>query len=183
MRFADAGATGTIGWESFSADGDADRFQDEGRGTAMLVTIDAPGAPPIIETVEVGRLRWCTEERDLTQQRIGEIISTFGDREQCELTILRLRLTGVVDPEKFGRLDSLAEIICNRYHPGSTLDTDGVLIEPSAEQLTKLVGDGVLARVLGRLRTETLSSEPRTKRVAEHALKLLYRMAWEAQAP
>lgn len=182
MRFPGAGASGSTGWASFSADGDAERFQDEGRGTALLVTIDAPGAPPLIETVEVGRLRWCTEERDLTSQSIGEVISAFGDREQCELTILRLRLTGVVGPEKHSRIQTLNDIICNRYYPGSSLDADSVLIEPSAEQLSKLVGDGVLTRVLSRLQQESQSSDARTKQVADHALKLLYRMAWEAQA-
>jgi len=182
MRFPDAGASGSTGWASFSADGDAERFQDEGRGTALLVTIDAPGAPPLIETLEVGRLRWCAEERDLTSQSLGEVISAFAEREQRELTILRLRLAGVVDPEKHSRIQTvLNDIICNRYYPGSSLDSDSVLIEPSPEQLTKLVGDGVLARVLGRLQQEVQSSDAHTKRVAEHALKLMYRMAWEAQ--
>ena len=82
----------------------------------------------------------------------------------------------------FPNAQDISNIICNRYYPGSSLDADSVLIEPSPEQLSKLVGDGVLARVLSRLQQETQSTDAPTKRVADHALKLLYRTAWEAQA-
>ena len=34
------------GWSSFSADGDAERFHDDGHGTALLVAIESPKAPP-----------------------------------------------------------------------------------------------------------------------------------------
>jgi hypothetical protein len=61
------------------------------------------------------------------------------------------------------------------------LDADDVLIEPNAEQLTETVGTGVLKRVMERLKDDAISADPVTKRVAEHALKLLYRIAWEEQ--
>jgi hypothetical protein len=48
--------------------------------------------------------------------------------------------------------------------------------------LSKIVGDGVLSRMLERLRDESQSNDATHKRVADHALKLLYRIAWEEQA-
>jgi hypothetical protein len=183
MRFPDLGVGRSTGWSSYSGDSDAERFQDEGRGTALLVSIEAAGAPPIVETVEVGRLRWSQERRDATSQPLGEIITHFAEKENRELTLLRLCLTGVIDPEKYQRInDVLKEIVCNRYCPGSCLEADEVLVEPHPEQLNRLVGDGVLARVLERLRNESQSTDSATKRVADHALKLLYRIAWEGQA-
>lgn len=173
MRFPDASASASTGWSAYSADGDAERFQDEGVGTALLVTIAEAGAAPLIEPVEVGRLRWAAEQRDVTSVPIGELISEYGRRADPERTLLRLRLFGVLDPQAHARIDEvLLKIVRDRYHPGSALDVDAVLVEPDAEQLERIVGDGVLSRMLARLRQE---SQP----VAQHATKLLYRIAWE----
>jgi len=182
MRFPGSGTGFSTGWSSYSADGDAERFQDEGRGTALLVNIDEAGAPPRIETIEVGRLRWSAEQQDVTSRPLGELISEYAQRENPERILLRLNLSGVLEPRGHARIDEvLLKIVRDRYHPGSKLDADAVLIEPKADQLSEIVGDGVLARVLGRLRDETQSTDTATKRVADHALKLLYRIAWEGQ--
>jgi hypothetical protein len=183
MRFPDLGTGRSTGWSSYSGDSDAERFQDEGRGTALLVSIEAAGAPPAVETVEIGRLRWCQERRDVTSQPLGEIITHYAEREHRELTLLRLCLTGVIDPQKYPRINEvLKTIVCDRYYPGSCLEADDVLVEAHPEQLSRLVGDGVLSRVLERLRDESRSADPATKHVADHALKLLYRIASEGQA-
>ncbi len=182
MRFPDSQAGLSTGWASYSTDGDDDRFQDEGRGAALLVSIAEAGAPPEIKTVEVGRLRWCAEHLDLTIGHFGEVFSKYAERPDRELTLLRLTLSGVLDPERHQRLEGLRDIICNRYCPGSSLHFDDVLIEPKPEELSRLVGSGVLARVLERLRQEVQSTDAQVRGVAEHALKLLYRITWEEQA-
>jgi DNA repair exonuclease SbcCD nuclease subunit len=183
MRFPGSGAGLSTGWSSYSADGDAERFQDEGRGTAQIVSIEQAGAPPHIETIEVGKLRWLIENRDVSAQPLGEIISEFAEEKENQvLTILRLTLTGVLDPEKHRRLDTVREIVCNRYCPGSSVHSDEVLVEPNPEQLRQIVGAGVLLRVLERLQEEAQLTDAAAKRVADHALKLLYRIAWEEQS-
>ncbi|MBV8269636.1 MAG: DNA repair exonuclease [Planctomycetaceae bacterium] len=181
MIFREAGDGLATGWSSFSTDGDAERFRDDGNGIALLVAIEAPNAPPRIEPVEIGRLRWSAEQRDVTGQQLGALIRDYSRRESPELTILRLTLSGVMDPQGHSRLDELRQIVENRYHPGSCMDADGVLIEPSTEQLLETVGTGVLNRVLDRLKVDVQSTDPTARRVAEHALKLLYRVAWEEQ--
>ncbi len=183
MRFPGTGAGLSTGWSSYSADGDAERFQDEGRGTALLVTIEGPESPPRIETIEVGRLRWIAERQDITSKTLEEIISTYAGSDSRELTLLRLSLFGVIDPEKYLQIDTvLRDVVCNRYLPGSSLDTDEVLVEPKPEELSRLVGDGVLSRVLGRLHEDATSTDAGVKRLADHALRLLYRIAWEEQS-
>jgi DNA repair exonuclease SbcCD nuclease subunit len=181
MRFPGMGAEVATGWSSFSADGDATRFQDDGHGTALLVSIDAAGAAPRIEPLEIGALRWIAEARDLTNQPLGELISHYSKREHPERTILRLALSGVVEPRDYARLDELRQIVQHRYHAGSSLDSDSVVIEPSDAQLAEVVGAGVLARVLERLKEEVSSPDAAVQRVAGHALKLLYQIAWEEQ--
>jgi DNA repair exonuclease SbcCD nuclease subunit len=181
MSFGGSSAGSATGWASFSADGDAERFTDDGQGTALLVTIDAPRAPPRIEPVEIGRLRWSAEQRDLSAQRPGELIADYSRRDTPERTILRLSLSGVVDPRAHARIEELRRIVQNRYHAGSDLDADGVLIEADADQLAEVVGDGVLKRVLERLKADSQSTDAATVRIAKHALKLLYQIAWEEQ--
>jgi len=181
MRFPGASAGIGTGWSSFSADGDAERFHDDGHGTALLVTIDAPGVPPRVEPIEIGRLRWTAEQRDVTAQPLGDLISDYSRRDNPERTILRLELFGVVEPRGHARIDELRQIVQNRYHAGSSLDADAVLIEPNAEQLGEVMGVGVLKRVLEKLKEDAQSTDAAIKRVSDHALKLLYRIAWEEQ--
>ncbi len=181
MGFPGGKASLSTGWLSYSADGDADRFHDDGYGSALLVEIDAPNAPPRIETVDIGRLRWSGEQKNVTGLSLGPLIKEYSHRDNPELTVLRLTLAGVMDPQTYARLGELRQIVEHRYHPGSNLDADGVLIEPSGEQLVETVGAGVLKRVLERLKEDVQSTDLGTKGVAEHALKLLYRIAWEEQ--
>ena len=181
MRFPGAGGAISTGWSSFSADGDAERFHDDGHGTALIVTIDAAGAPPRVEKIETGRLRWSAEQRDVTAQSLSELINDYSRRENPERTILRLILSGVVEPRGHARVDELMQIVQNRYHAGSNLDANSILIEPSAEQLGEVVGAGVLQRVLERLRQDAQSRDQAVRRVAEHGLKVLFRIAWEEQ--
>jgi DNA repair exonuclease SbcCD nuclease subunit len=180
MRFPESGAGLSTGWSSYSTDGDAERFQDDGRGTVLLVSIEEAGAPPHIETVEVGRLRWSAERLDVTSRPLGEIITQYAERVGRERMVVRLTLSGVLDPDKRQRIDAvLREIVCGRYCPGSSFDADEVLVEPTPEQLSKIVGDGVLSRMVEHLRQDSGSTDVAAKRVADHALKLLYRIAWE----
>jgi DNA repair exonuclease SbcCD nuclease subunit len=181
MRFPGASGKLSTGWSSFSSDGDAERFWDDGRGTALLVTIEAPGAHPLIQTLDIGRLTWLAEQRDMTAQSLGDLITDYSRRENPERTILRLVLSGVIDPRGHARIEELRQIVQNRYHPGSSLDADAVLIEPNTDQLNEVVGLGVLKRVLEKLKQETQSTDTATKQIADYALKLLYRIAWEEQ--
>jgi hypothetical protein len=181
MRFPGSGASVSTGWASYSSDGDAERFQDEGRGTALLVSIDKPGAPPSIETVEVGKLRWVAENRDVTSRTLGEIISDLSnsDGHIPALTVLRLTLSGVVELDKHNRICTVLGDIIKRYCLGSSVHTDDLLISPGSEKLRELVGNGVASKVLQRLNDDSQSSDLAKRRVADHALKLLYRIAWE----
>jgi len=181
MRFPGTSARRATGWSSFSADGDAERFHDDGRGQALLVTIDGPGAPPRIEPIETGRMRWIAEDRDLTAHSLGSVISEYSRYEYPERTLLELRLTGVVEPRDHARIEELKQIVMRRYHAGSSLDADAVLIEPSGEQLAQVVGGGVFKRVLERLREEAQSADPAVQRISHQALKQLYQIAWEEQ--
>jgi DNA repair exonuclease SbcCD nuclease subunit len=182
MRFPDTPTQVSTGWSAYSTDGDAERFVDAGCGVALLVTIDEPATRPTFQEIAVSQLRWVSEHRDITGKFLGELISEFAKRDGPEKILLRLTISGVTDPMTHARLDNeLFPIIRDRYHSGSRLDTDAVLIELEPTKLRDLVGDGVLARVLQRLQEDRQSTNEQAKRMAEHALKVLYRIAWEVQ--
>ncbi|MCS7159443.1 MAG: DNA repair exonuclease [Gemmatales bacterium] len=179
MRFP--GDDDALGWSSYSPDGDADRFASDGFGSALLVTIDAPRALLQIEPVETGWLRWTAETLDITGARPGEIINRYASRDDTLRTILRLRLEGVTTPREALRLEELRQVITGRYHPGSVLDDSRLRVQPSEEQLREVVGEGILRRVLDRLNGEIALGDAGTQHVAQHALRWLYRLAWEEQ--
>lgn len=179
MRFPNERSGGSTGWTSFSSDGDAERFDDGGRGTALLVTIDGAGATPVLETIDVGHLRWTAERRDLTGTPIGRVVSEFAQPGfPAERTLLKLTLCGITDPSTFQRVGEVREIV-QRYLVGSILDADSVLVQPDESHLRERIGTGVVHRVFERLKADAESPDPDVQRVARHALKLLCRFAWE----
>jgi hypothetical protein len=147
------------------------------------VTIESPGAPPTIEELDVGRLKWITAQHEVHSSKdLGTVISQYSRETNADRVLLRLALKGVLDPAAFDRIGSeLSTIVYRRYHDGSALLAEDVLIEPDAAQIQECVGTGVLSRVLQRLREESQASEVRVQRVARHALKLLYQLAREEQ--
>ncbi len=114
----------------------------------------------------------------MTGRTPGNLVKYFSNRSDILRTILRLRLEGVLSPQEDRRLGELRQVIEGRYHAGSTFDVDAVLIEPTDDELRAAVGDGVLRRVLDRLNAEVANNDER-RVVAKHALKILYRLAWE----
>ena len=181
MGFPVGSAALATGWASFSADGDAERFHDDGVGRALLVTIPEPGAPPVIETIDVGELRWSAEQRE-SHGRPHRLVD-FGIRRPRTPTPdgAAAALSGVMDPQSYERLEVLRSVLLKSYHAGTSMDDGGVIVEPDADKLAEAVGQGVLQKVLGRLKDDAGSADPNAKRVADHALKLLYKIVWEGK--
>ncbi len=179
MRFPNVSVGESTGWQGYAVDGGDERFADAGRGVAYFVEIAAPNAPPRIEDVNIGHLRWSAERVDITGRTPGQLVKDFSNRTDNLRTMLRLRLEGVLGPQEYRRLDELRQVIEGRYHAGSSFDADAVLIEPTEDELRAVVGDGVLPRVLDRLKADRATADDERRTVATHALKILYRLAWE----
>ena len=180
MRFPGVSASLSTGWTAYSADEKSDLFADDGHGWANLVTIDAPRAAPRIEPIEIGYLHWISETCDLTSHSLGELTGRIAALEPASLTILRLKLTGVLDLEKHAKIDEeLRAIVDGRFHVGSRVDADELLGKPNDGELRRLVGDGVLSRVLNQLELDFASPDAPTKRLAGHAIKQLYKIVAE----
>lgn len=81
---------------------EATGFDEPGSGTVSLVTIERPGAAPIVEQVAVGALRWAVREEVLTEPAETTVESLrrwIQGLPQSDHTLVRLRLGGRVTSE------------------------------------------------------------------------------------
>ncbi len=82
-------------------------FEESGAGQALLVSIESPGALPVIEPLAVGQLRWLTKEFEVHEplsESLQHIQNNLAQTADKENTLLRLTLTGAA------RADSLPQL-------------------------------------------------------------------------
>ena len=153
-------------------------FLDAGKGEVLHVTIERPGAPPALEALEVGHLTW--EDRAIavsTEHDMARLIDETATTTAAERRILRLKLTGVLDAQAIRRVEHLREVL-DRYLVGE-LDTAELHVLPTDDEVREIAGQGVLRRVLDRLRAEAADGDPASACVAERSILLLYQLARE----
>jgi DNA repair exonuclease SbcCD nuclease subunit len=175
MRFQGSSDSQT-GWVPY---GGANRpeFLDDGKGEVLHVRISAAGAPPAIEPIEVGHYQWQEMKGELASgDDLARLIEELATQNRLECRLLRLRLAGVLDAESMLRLETIREILANRYLLGE-LDETGLHVQPTDEEMRATASQGVLHGVLDRLRAEAASPEPAVRQVAERAILLLYQIA------
>jgi DNA repair exonuclease SbcCD nuclease subunit len=185
MRFHDHPEF-SIGWSAYSNAAQSDLFTDDGKGRALIVTIEKAGAAPIIDEIETGRLHWKDESYTLRdEQELSALIDQLARRENKERQLLRLHLEGTLPARALMRLDELDATlaggqggILSRYC-WADLDATGLYAEPSEAELQDLAGDGVVRAVYERLKTESASSDPKVQAIGRQSLLLLYRFTQE----
>jgi DNA repair exonuclease SbcCD nuclease subunit len=179
MRFPGAVESRT-GWLPYSTH-KIHEFLDAGKGEVLHVRIDGPGAPPVIEPLDVGHLIWEEVTQSLAAgEDLGRLIDEVATRPATERRLLRLKLRGVLDADAMLRLDHLRKVL-DRYLLGE-LEEAELHIQPTESEVREVAGRGVLGRVLEVLRQETRSAEPGQRQIAERAVLLLYQIAREVGA-
>ena len=176
MRFPGIADVRT-GWMPYSSL-QLQEFLDAGKGEILHVTIERPGVPPALEALEVGHLTW--EDRAIavsTEQDMARLIDETATTAGAERRILRLKLTGVLDARAIRRVEHLREVL-DRYLVGE-LDSTDLHVLPSDDEVREIAGQGVLRRVLDRLRAEASHGDPANACVAERSILLLYQLARE----
>lgn len=179
------GGDEATGWVPYSSGADGEDFADDGHGNVLLVKIDEPGAPPRVERIEVGILRWLSEpDRAHSEDDLSAIIKKTAERPDPGHTVLRLRLEGVIPASAWVRLDELREVLRGRYLDGE-VDLRSLKLEPTEEEVRETVGHGVLKAVFDRLSMELRTAEgsegQRKSKLAERAMAVLYQVASEAR--
>ena len=192
MRFRQA-PDFSIGWVAYSNSraegrGAKDLFTDDGKGHALIVTIDKPGAAPVIEEIETGQLDWSDESYTLRDEGdLATLIDQLSKRPNQERQLLRLHLAGTLPAGAMIRLDELDQTlagsqggILSRYR-WAELDAANLYAEPTDAELQDLAGTGVVRAVYDRLKAEVAGGAPDTQELARQALLVLYRYAKEVR--
>jgi DNA repair exonuclease SbcCD nuclease subunit len=175
MRFQ--GSTELRGWLPYSTGGVREEFLDTGQGEVLHVQITEPGAPPVIEPIAVGHLTWLEEPRRLnSESELAEFINEIANRPDPHRRLLRLKLAGVLPAAAMLRLGELIRVVEGRYLLGE-LDHQALHMEPTEAEVEEVAGQGILRRVVEKLREETRVEDPARRLVAERAILLLYEIA------
>lgn len=157
------------------------RFGETGSGGALLVTIPAPGAPPVIETLPVAVLRWRDEDLSLSAEDDVRSLRSSIDREspaEGRRTLLRIALSGVTDPRRFRDLDDLEDLGRQRFLH-FRLDRTTLAVEPSDASWIADLPEGPPRRVAASLLARAAGQDPGGAALAREALRLLFEAARE----
>jgi DNA repair exonuclease SbcCD nuclease subunit len=186
---ADFAATGWSPYSDFGRAADGGLFADDGKGRALIVTIDGVEAHPVIEEIETGQLEWRDEQRTLRDEaELSALIDELARRPNQGRQLLRLALSGTLPAHALNRL---AELDASRV-PGEQggikcryawfdLDDRQLRAEPDDAELKALAGSGVARAVCDALQAEATGADPVARDVARQSLLLLYRYAQEVR--
>jgi len=90
----------------YSGTPEPDGYADNDPGYALVVDIEAPGAPPDVEPVSTGRLDWLATDWTFESAEDLEAFSDWIDAlGALHRTVLKLDIEGVLGREAFHRLD------------------------------------------------------------------------------
>ena len=169
---------GTLGINDrtwYSGTPETDSFSSADPGNALVVTISEPGAPPEVEKVPTGRFTWRSEaaavrNTDDIDALDREIAGLAPEPGNC---LLRLTLSGAIDLATRARLRERLE------HWGAVLHhldvrQDGLLDEPSDDDLDRIDRGGFVRTAVERLRSRAGDEADPDRAVAAMALVRLY---------
>ena len=153
-----------------------DRAGGQEQGTALLVDIAGPGAPPSVLPLWTGTYRWITRsERIDDENALGDLDQRLRGEPDLPRLILRLKIEGrlaLATHAAFQR--RLADLDAAVFH--LDVDQTALAARPTQTDLEAIDFDGVLRRSADRLRSviEDSAAAPELRRRAEEALVELY---------
>ncbi len=155
----------------YSGTPEPDDYTASGIGEALLVTVEAPGAPVSVQPLRTGRFTWRTAALDLgagcdtaaLEDRLEQVQRDLGTRAD---TLLRLGLEGSLDlAARAGLADALDRRAAGLRH--LELRDEKLMTVPSEADLAAFAADPLLASAARRLGA---GNDP----IAALALRLLH---------
>ena len=165
----------------YSGTPEPDRFKSNDPGHVLVVDIPGPGAPPQVESEQVGTFNWMRHEAQLRDERdLDALASWLKGIQRPDHTLLRLELQGSLDAAQNTRLQALLD------HARASLvylrqRGPGVKVRLSQQTLSSLPLEGFVKATVDSLqaRAEAEETHPEDAAVASQALQLFYRLYTE----
>lgn len=155
---------------------EADRFRGNAPGHVLEVEIAAPGAPPVVRPLAVGRYRWAQWTERLSLESDADALAGRLDAVQAD-EVLRLVLEGELPLAAWDRLQAAIDRAAARAR-ALLCDSTGLSLEPQAADLAALQAGGYMAEVATQL--QALQHDAAQADAAREALRLLLR--WQREA-
>lgn len=174
---------GPCGRAWYSGTHETTKFGERDSGQALLVTLTEAGAPPTVQPVRTGALKWADETIDLAADAADAILRRFREWPDAATQLLRLTCTGRATPEAAAVIEQLRVVLAERF---LYADCDAAHLRPedAARALADLSGSPYLIAAAGELRqlAEAPPGGETDPAVAARALDLLYQFAWAGRA-
>jgi DNA repair exonuclease SbcCD nuclease subunit len=160
---------------AYSGTPEPDRFKQNDSGNVLLVTIEAPGQEPVIETIATRHFLWHEEDRQVfSAGDIDSIKQALVDlNHPLDRMLVRLNLSGTVSFEDRSLLEaSLEKLSAQVLHMDS--DLSRLLAQPTSDDLDEIEQSGFVRNAVNKLvATMNDKSNPQSE-VARLALQILY---------
>ncbi len=162
----------------YSGTPESDRFPRNDPGNILVVTIDQRGAPPRVEKIPVGRFQWARREvtcgvggdedaADAVEAVIAEAAAS------PDTTLLHLSISGAVDLAGRHRIEERLDAWQARLKY-LRRDLDGLVDEPSADDLDAIDRSGFVRAAVDRLKARADNLADPESATARAALRILY---------
>lgn len=126
-------------------------FGERDSGNILLVDIPSPGSVPVITPVKTGQLNWKIIEKDIVYAgdltKVREEIESEGNPE---LTLISLRLKGLLDIEEQDEISRITEILDSRFLFGK-VDSSDLRPSPGDTSWLENLPPGILQNVAARI--------------------------------
>lgn len=161
----------------YSGTPETDHFKANDSGNVLLVSIDNPGAMPLVEKIQVGRYRWFELSHEINNaadlaaldRKISEIADPFHD------SVVKLVLSGAIDLDTQAKIDRFLEAWRGRLLYLRE-DIDSLVARPTDADLDRIDTTGFVRAALERLRRTAAEPHGPDHIYANDATALLYRI-------
>ncbi len=159
----------------YSGTPETDRFRDNDSGNVLLVDIEGPGAPPVVETIRVGHYRWTSWTHSVhNAEDIAALHVRFETLDRpWDRHLVSLKLQGAIDLTARAALEEALEHWQARLR---FLQTDEASLHAAVteEEIEEMGGEGFVRQAVARLRSIQLDNEHPDRHAARDALAMLY---------
>ena len=154
----------------YSGTPEPERFKDNGAGLALWVEIAAPGEAPVVTPLPTARFRWQAWDHVLNvPSDLDGVLLKLAALSEAD--VLSLRLSGVWTLQMQQRFEA-AVAQADGVARHVAVDSSGLKLAPTDEELADLQADGYVGEVLAELRQEASADTPQSP-VAQEALAIL----------
>lgn len=155
----------------YSGTPEPDRFRANDPGYVLDVTIESPGAVPVVEPIPIATYRWMQRNIDIAPGGAEDIRGVLGGTEgDLQRLVLRLELQGTIDLATRAAVDEVLGDLRARV-PYLEENNARLIVEPTEDDLDAIDTAGFVRVAMDRLREKLQGPEAE---VARRSLVLLY---------